>query len=148
MIFEPPRRSRQRGSQHQPAGEREDRGHHLLRLRAAEERLIELHASGVPVVIADKPLSSGHLPSVLIDNKAGTRMALDHLVALGHRDILFINGAAINRNGQLRAEAFLEFLAQPAGCRWPRIKSSTATTPSNTAPARGWSPADHPPAAG
>jgi DNA-binding LacI/PurR family transcriptional regulator len=79
---------------------------------AAEARLIELYASGVPVVIADKPPSSGQLPSVLIDNKAGTLMALDHLVALGHRDILFVNGAAINRNGQLRAEAFREFLEE------------------------------------
>jgi LacI family transcriptional regulator len=77
---------------------------------AGERRLVDLYRSGVPVVIADKPLVSRQLPSVLIDNKAGVFLALEHLAALGHRDIVFINGMAANRNGQLRAEAFREFL--------------------------------------
>jgi DNA-binding LacI/PurR family transcriptional regulator len=79
---------------------------------AAEERLLELDAGGLPVVIADEPLGSERLSSVLIDNKAGVVQALEHLEALGHREIFFINGAAANRNGQLRAEAFGEFLRQ------------------------------------
>ncbi len=78
----------------------------------AERRLVELFASGLPVVIADKPLASDQLPSVLIDNEASVLLALEHLRGLGHEEIVFINGSKINRNAQLRAEAFQQFMAR------------------------------------
>lgn len=78
----------------------------------AERRLVELFAGGLPVVIADKPLATGQLPSVLIDNQASLFLALDHLRALGHKDVVFINGLKINRNARLRAEAFQQFMAR------------------------------------
>jgi LacI family transcriptional regulator len=77
---------------------------------AEEARLREIHASGLPVVMADKPPQSKGLPSVVIDNRAGVLAALKHLRGLGHKDIVFINGEKINRNGQLRADAFREFM--------------------------------------
>lgn len=77
---------------------------------AAAEELERLHRGGLPVVIVDKPLPSGALPSVLIDNKAATAAALTHLRRIGRTEVLFVNGLRINRNGVLRAEAFREFM--------------------------------------
>ena len=77
---------------------------------AEESRLREIHAGGLPVVMADKPPLCRGLPSVGIDNRAGVLAALGHLEALGHKHILFVNGSEINRNGQLRAAAFREFM--------------------------------------
>ena len=76
-----------------------------------EGELQGLNARGVPVVIVDKPLNSAALPSVLIDNKSGIAGALTHLTQIGRREILYVNGLAINRNAILRAEAFRDFMA-------------------------------------
>jgi LacI family transcriptional regulator len=75
-----------------------------------EEQLAELYDGGLPVVSVDKPPAKAKLPAVLIDNRSSIFQALKHLKALGHRDILLVNGLEINRNAKLRAEAFLEFM--------------------------------------
>jgi LacI family transcriptional regulator len=79
---------------------------------AAERQLVELHDHGLPVIVVDKPLESGRLPSVLIDNRAGIREALEHLLSIGRRRILSVNGQLINRNSVLRAEAFRAFMTE------------------------------------
>jgi DNA-binding LacI/PurR family transcriptional regulator len=75
-----------------------------------EKELQDLNARGIPVVIVDKPLTSEALPSVLIDNRSGIAGALAHLTQIGRREIIYINGQAINRNAILRAEAFRDFM--------------------------------------
>lgn len=76
---------------------------------AAEEQLLQIHRSGTPVVVVDKPPASNALPSVLIDNRGSTLLALEHLWALGHRQIRFISGDPGNRNTTLRNQAFRDF---------------------------------------
>src|SRR5208282_801246 len=76
-----------------------------------EGDLQELNTRGIPVVIVDKPLTSATLPSVLIDNRSGIAGALTYLAQIGRRDIIYVNGLAINRNAILRAEAFQDFMA-------------------------------------
>lgn len=76
---------------------------------AAEERLLQIHRSGTPVVVVDKPPLNRGLPSVLIDNAGSMQVALEHLFALGHRGIRFISGDPNNRNTALRNEAFRAF---------------------------------------
>jgi len=49
--------------------------------------LERLAAAGVPVVLIDS--THPRLPSVTVDDVAGGRMAVDHLLALGHRRIAF-----------------------------------------------------------
>lgn len=73
---------------------------------AEEERLLQIHRSGTPVVVVDKPPRSRALPSVLIDNAGGIELALEHLFAFGHRELRFISGDPGNRNTLLRNEAF------------------------------------------
>jgi DNA-binding LacI/PurR family transcriptional regulator len=58
----------------------------------------------------DKPPASKVLPAVLIDNVGSTHLALEHLYALGHREIRFISGDPGNRNTLLRNRAFRAFL--------------------------------------
>ncbi len=75
-----------------------------------ERQLIELDTNGTPVVVVDKPLKSSVLPSIIVNNRTGVRQALTHLTELGIRQILCINGLAINQNAVLRGEAFKEFM--------------------------------------
>jgi DNA-binding LacI/PurR family transcriptional regulator len=77
---------------------------------AATGFLEKLQRGGLPVVVVDKPVVSKVLSSVLIDNRASVFLLLDHLRQMGHRRILFINGLTINRNAQLRAVAFQEYM--------------------------------------
>ncbi len=79
---------------------------------AAEDRLLRIHRAGTPVVVVDKPPVSPLLPSVLIDNAGSLTLALDHLLALGHRELRFISGDPNNRNTALRNEAFNSFLCR------------------------------------
>lgn len=51
-----------------------------------------LTASHVPVVLIDQRGSLTNLPSVSVDNYGGARLAVEHLVSLGHRRIAFISG--------------------------------------------------------
>lgn len=52
----------------------------------------DLRDSHVPVVALWQGSVDHELPSVNVDNAAGIRMALDHLVSLGHRRIGFVQG--------------------------------------------------------
>jgi DNA-binding LacI/PurR family transcriptional regulator len=61
------------------------------------------------VVVVDKPPRNQALPSVLVDNARSTDLALEHLFALGHRQIRFISGDPNNRNTLLRNQAFRKF---------------------------------------
>lgn len=76
-----------------------------------EKDLVELASQGTPVVVADKPLGDGLLPSVIVNNRSGILQSLVHLSERGITDIVYINGLEINRNAILRAEAFREFMA-------------------------------------
>jgi LacI family transcriptional regulator len=79
---------------------------------SAEDQLVQIHRSGTPVVVVDKPPLAKALPTVLIDNAGSTDLALEHLFALGHRRIRFISGDPNNRNTHLRDEAFRAFMGR------------------------------------
>ena len=51
-----------------------------------------LKRAGVGVVILDHPSEGSAFSSVVVDDIAGGRMAMDHLLELGHTDIMFISG--------------------------------------------------------
>lgn len=46
----------------------------------------------VPVVLLDRPLVAPGLDAVAVDNEAGARLAVEHLLTLGHRRIGMISG--------------------------------------------------------
>ncbi|MCI9889517.1 LacI family DNA-binding transcriptional regulator [Micrococcales bacterium 31B] len=61
----------------------------LTASRLTDQQLVAL-AQRMPVVTINR-LAPG-IPSVVIDTPAGTDQALDHLVSLGHRHIMYISG--------------------------------------------------------
>ncbi|WP_211240085.1 LacI family DNA-binding transcriptional regulator, partial [Promicromonospora kroppenstedtii] len=47
-------------------------------------------AAGLPVVVVDRPAAGMDVDTVVIDNRGGTRAAVAHLLAHGHRRIGFV----------------------------------------------------------
>lgn len=54
--------------------------------------LLERIGSETPTVVTSRGLESAVIDSVVLDDEAGARLAVDHLVALGHRRIAHIDG--------------------------------------------------------
>jgi LacI family transcriptional regulator len=64
----------------------------------------------VPVVILEHALADSSIPSVYGDNVAGGRVAAAHLLALGHRRIVFVNGlSTVSWSRDRRAGALAAF---------------------------------------
>jgi DNA-binding LacI/PurR family transcriptional regulator len=70
-----------------------------FRIRAA--------ASSAPVVLAARPSRWSSVDSVTNDDRVGARMAVDHLVALGHRSIAHVDGGP-GAGANARRRGFLE----------------------------------------
>jgi len=71
-------------------------------------RRILAAAAAVPVVLAARASRWASVDSVANDDRAGARLAVDHLVSLGHRDIAHVDGgpgagASARRTGYLDA---------------------------------------------
>ena len=54
--------------------------------------LVEISSRYIPAVIIGRELTGNSISSVVVDNEAGTRQALQHLYELGHSKIAFIKG--------------------------------------------------------
>ncbi|ETX16565.1 LacI family transcription regulator [Roseivivax halodurans JCM 10272] len=76
------------------------------------------------------------LPSLRIDNAAAARMAVDHLVELGHRTLLHISGPAGNILGRVRKAGFLEAAAETGVDA--QVVNGDFTMGSGVAAARAW----------
>jgi len=71
--------------------------------------LADLEKHRIPTVIVARELQSGSTSSVIVDNEAGARKAIEHLYELGHRDIAFIRGPKATGDSQLRWNAVRAF---------------------------------------
>ena len=69
-----------------------------------------LHAEGVPLVLANRLLGAGHIPSVTADNAVGSALAVEHLAALGHRRIAHVSGPEDLSTGLVRRRGYLDGL--------------------------------------
>ena len=70
--------------------------------------LDEIAASGVPLVLVNRRVEDGSLPSATADDHAGARLAVEHLVSLGHRQIAHLAGPQDASTGRGRHEGFAE----------------------------------------
>ncbi|WP_231263421.1 LacI family DNA-binding transcriptional regulator [Nocardioides alpinus] len=78
--------------------------------------LAELAGRGTPLVIVDRTPTSGRFCSVSVDDVRGGRLAVGHLVALGHRRVAYVGGP--DSLGQVRDRLVGARLAwQEAGLR-------------------------------
>jgi LacI family transcriptional regulator len=74
--------------------------------------LEKLYRSGLPVVLVDTLGSHSGLPSVEADNYEGTRIALRHLVELGHTSVACVQGLMTFPCCQDRYRGYLDGLAE------------------------------------
>jgi LacI family transcriptional regulator len=54
--------------------------------------LADLERNGVPTAMIGRELETDKISSVLVDNDAGGRLAMEHLISLGHKKIAVIRG--------------------------------------------------------
>jgi LacI family transcriptional regulator len=81
----------------------------LVSPRTAEERLAEFIELS-PVVFVNRRVEGA--PSVIIDNSDGITQAVQHLTALGHRRISYLNGPRRSWSNERRRIALQEACAQ------------------------------------
>ena len=70
--------------------------------------LRELCDTGLPVVQVNRRMDDDDIPSVAADDIGGVRLAIDHLVGLGHTQIAHVAGSLETSTGQQRFDGFLQ----------------------------------------
>ena len=68
------------------------RGLLLAPIKEVGQQVAALRRHGIPVVIVDRASEDAAYCSVAVDDVEGGRLAVDHLVAEGHRNIAFVGG--------------------------------------------------------
>ena len=66
----------------------------------------QCRAASIPVVLVNRSDAARALPAVVTDDEAGMRLAVDHLVGLGHKRIAHIAGPQHVSTGALRRAGF------------------------------------------
>ncbi len=74
--------------------------------------LDELTSRDIPLVLIDAGPDSPLCSALVIDYAGGIRQGVQHLAALGHRNIGFISGPLKQRSAELRKSAFLDSLQE------------------------------------
>jgi LacI family transcriptional regulator len=80
--------------------------------RRHDEVLDDFAATGVPLVLVNRHSEGRLVTSVAGDDRAGMRLAVDHLADLGHRRIAFIGGPLEVSTGFQRHQGFLEAMGR------------------------------------
>lgn len=80
----------------------------IIRAEKATPDSLTLPA-GLPVVVADSRLV-GHYPAVIIDQAGGSRSAVEHLLALGHRTVNHISGPLDSEPALIRRASWMQAL--------------------------------------
>jgi LacI family transcriptional regulator len=76
--------------------------------RLDHELLDEFAGLGIPLVLVNRRVVDGSLPSATADDRAGVRIAVEHLASLGHRKIAHLAGPQDVSTGRQRREGFQE----------------------------------------
>jgi LacI family transcriptional regulator len=87
-------------------GARHVDGYVLATAHLQDSLLDDAERSGVPVVLMNRIAAGESFPAVTVDNEAGVRLAVEHLVALGHRNIACIAGPLDVSTGLARYRGF------------------------------------------
>ena len=83
-----------------------------IRDRQDAGTMIQKFVPRLPTVLLGTPalVSGDEVNSVCIDNLAGGRLAAEHLLELGHRDIVYLGHRPNSLTHQLRLRGFTEML--------------------------------------
>ncbi|SKC45577.1 DUF6807 family protein [Krasilnikoviella flava] len=85
--------------------------------RTSENALLELLPRLEPVVVINRHVPGLTVPSVRVDYAAGVRSMVDHLVALGHRELAYVAGPRSSASNALRARALDDARERHPGLR-------------------------------
>jgi LacI family transcriptional regulator len=80
--------------------------------RLDRELLDEIGAGGVPLVLINRSLEDGSVPSVTVDDRHAIRLSVDHVVGLGHSHIGHVAGPQNLSTGHRRYLGFVEAMAE------------------------------------
>lgn len=80
--------------------------------KESSDALAEAVKNGLPLVIIDRRMSRPKTDVVLADNQNGARLAIQHLLQLGHHRIAIVNGPQHLTSGRERYAGFLEAMAE------------------------------------
>jgi LacI family transcriptional regulator len=69
--------------------------------------LTQPFAQGRPVVLVNRRFEDGSMSSVTVDDRMGSRLAVDHVVALGHERVAYVAGPQNVSTGRRRYLGFL-----------------------------------------
>jgi LacI family transcriptional regulator len=89
----------------------------LAASRLPESMLVQL-AADVPLVTINRNVPA--VPSVVIDSPAGIGQAAEHLISLGHRDIVYVSGPTTSWSNAARWQA-MRTAAAKRGLKWRRV---------------------------
>ncbi|MGV0743740.1 LacI family DNA-binding transcriptional regulator [Mycolicibacterium sp. XJ870] len=81
------------------------------------DRLTALRERGTPVVLVDRDGSGTPFDSVAVDDVAGARLAVEHLCAIGRRNIAFVGGPSTLRQIRDRRRGAGDAVAETPGAR-------------------------------
>ncbi|ROQ40033.1 LacI family transcriptional regulator [Frondihabitans sp. PhB188] len=81
----------------------------------SSDALGQAQERGIPVIFVDRPSTDLTADSVVLDNRAGARMAVEHLLAHGHTRIGFIGDYSRLPTHQQRLDGYLDAVASGAG---------------------------------
>jgi len=98
------------GSYYQHSIRKQVEGILILCAEFNSEEMKELYQSEVPVTIID--FGAPQLVNITSNNKEGVKLAVKHLIDLGHTKIANIHGSLDTYIGELRERFFLEVMAE------------------------------------
>ncbi|QPK80933.1 LacI family DNA-binding transcriptional regulator [Schaalia sp. ZJ405] len=85
-------------------------------VRVNDALVVALNESPIPVVLIGQPVEDGDFDTVATDSTAGIVLAVEHVLALGYTDLVFVNGPLETRPGAARQNGF-DKAVEDAGSR-------------------------------
>jgi DNA-binding LacI/PurR family transcriptional regulator len=91
----------------------------LASAKISQAQLSVMQTQRVPTVAFNQPEASGVVPSISVDNEAGTRALADHLLQQGCRSAVFVGGISTTSTDRLRYQGAARGLgAHGVGCAY------------------------------
>jgi LacI family transcriptional regulator len=91
------------------------------------ERLERLHARGIPAVLVDRPTEDPRFASVAVDDVAGGRLAVEHLLSIGRRRLVMVAGPTSIRQVRERLAGARDAVARTSGATLEVVSTSALT---------------------
>jgi len=81
----------------------------------SREEQQQIAAAGVPIVLLNRQGRDAVFSTVCADNEKGGRLAAEHLLLNGHRNVINLTGPKSHANLTRRSQAFIKAMAREAG---------------------------------